>query len=72
MGEWISVREQLPKDDATVLVTYYLDTNLKKRYVEEAWYYKENWTLAGEEYMIGRDKVVVLAWMPMPKAYKGD
>lgn len=72
MDDWISVKGQLPKDDTTVLVTYYLDTNPKKRYVEEAWYYNENWTLACEEYMIGRDKVVVLAWMPMPKVYKGD
>ena len=67
--KWIPVSERLPKRDEVVLVTYkttgkihlckYLDDTS-----ENAW-----WSYIDDCYAWNN---VVLAWMPLPPAYKGE
>lgn len=69
--KWISVKDKLPKDDESVLITYTFG-NPNKRYVEEATCFKGEWSSPNDEYVIGKYNKQVLAWSPMPHPYEGD
>ena len=75
--EWISVKERLPETDDEVLTTYTYQGASGKRYVETASYFDDgegegHWSSVWDEYRIRNANFIVLAWMPMPKPYKGD
>ena len=68
---WISVKEKLPEDDKSVLITYHFG-NPKKKYVEEASCYKGTWSSPNDEYLVSKHTKHVIAWMPLPKPYKAE
>ena len=75
--EWISVKERLPETNDEVLTTYTYPDASGKRYVETASYWdagdgEGRWNSVWDEYRIKEAYPVVLAWMPMPKPYKGE
>ena len=73
-GKWIPVNEELPITEDEVLVTYIVNGNRKKRYVETAYYYPtiDEWNSINGEYRIPNTKVEIIAWMPLPEPYKAD
>lgn len=72
---WIPVEQELPETDDEVLTTYIVNGNRKKRYVETSRYYYDGfsgyWSSPWDEYRIAGTRIEVIAWMPMPKYYKG-
>ena len=75
--EWISVKKELPENNDEVLTTYTYNGASGKRYVETASYWDDgegegHWNSVWDEYRIKGANPVVLAWMPMPKPYKGE
>lgn len=74
--EWIPCSERLPEDGKEVLVTYIVE-GAKKRFVQTASYTAfgdgtGSWSSVWDEYKIGRAKFTYIAWMPMPKPWKGE
>lgn len=71
---WIPVTERLPETTDAVLTTYIVNGDRRRRYVEESSYYwnDESWSSPWDEYRIAGMRIEVIAWMPMPKPYKGD
>ena len=78
--QWISVTERLPERGKDVLVTRDYDgraDHIKScRYVEVASCYGEDddvsWNSYSDEYKMTPKNHRVIAWMPLPKAYKGE
>lgn len=75
--EWISVKDRLPENDDEVLTTYTYPGASGKRYVRTASYWDDgdsegHWNSVWDEYRVRGAHPVVLAWMPMPKPYKGE
>ena len=70
-ANWIPASEKLPDTDDEVLVTYIVNGNRKKRYVETAYYYPitDEWNSLNDEYRVPNTKVEIIAWQPLPKPY---
>lgn len=70
---WIPVTERLPETSDTVLTTYIVNGDRSRRYVEESSYYgnDESWSSPWDEYRIAGTRIEVIAWMPLPEAFKG-
>lgn len=75
--KWISVKDRLPENDKRVLVTvkevgYVYNeeepyVSLDYRCLNGKWYFDfENGQVCEN------DKVIITAWMPLPKPYEGD
>lgn len=65
--------ETMPENTDEVFVTYTVNGK-KQRYVETATWYDGDegyWSSPWDEYRVPGTKVEVIAWMPLPKPYKG-
>lgn len=76
MIDWIKCTpDTMPETGDEVLTTYIVNGNRKRRFVESAsWFSDEeegHWNSVGDEYTVPGTRKEVLAWMPMPKPYKG-
>jgi hypothetical protein len=71
---WIPVTERLPETTDAVLTTYIVNGDRSRRYVEESSYYgnDESWSSPWDEYRIVGTRIEVIAWMPLPEAFKGE
>ena len=69
---WIPVSEYLPVTNDEVLVTYIVNGNAKKRYVETANCFDGEWSSVNDEYRIPNTKIEIIAWCEMPKPYKAE
>ena len=67
---WIPVSEYLPVTNDEVLVTYIVNGNAKKRYVETANCFDGEWSSVNDEYRIPNTKIEIIAWCEMPKPYR--
>lgn len=67
---WIPVSEYLPVTNDEVLVTYIVNGNTKKRYVETANCFDGEWSSVNDEYRIPNTKIEIIAWCEMPKPYR--
>ena len=73
---WRLCSDELPENDDEVLVTYIVNGDQKKRYVETASYFDHeeeeggHWDSVWDEYRVRGTKTEVIAWMPLPKPYK--
>lgn len=67
---WISVSDYLPVTNDEVLVTYIVNGNTKKRYVETANCFDGEWSSINDEYRIPTTKIEIIAWCEMPKPYR--
>jgi len=68
--EWIPCSERLPKDGELALITY-IDPRPKVAYVWIGWHEMDGvWYIDGEVHSneLGNE---VIAWMPLPKPWKG-
>ena len=71
--QWIPVKESYPETNDEVLVTYIVNGDKSKRYVEAAsWYDGDDgfWVSAWDEYRVPGTRIEIVAWMPFPKPYK--
>ena len=70
---WIPVTERLPETSDAVLTTYIVNGDRSRRYVEESSYYgnDESWSSPWDEYRIAGTRIEVIAWMPLPEAWRG-
>ena len=69
--QWIPCSERLPEDDTLMLVNY-IDSRPDAGDIWIGWHEMENvWYIDGEAHSseFGNE---VIAWMPLPDAYKGD
>ena len=66
--KWVSVKELLPEENQSVLVTYTIDFD-SKRFLGEACYINGQWELYDGEFDFMFE---VLAWMPWPDVYEGE
>lgn len=68
----IPCSERLPETTDTVLTTYIVNGDRSRKYVEESSYYEndEYWCSPWDNYRIEGTRIEVIAWMPMPEAYK--
>ena len=66
---WIPVSEYLPVTNDEVLVTYIVNGNAKKRYVETARCFDGEWSSVNDEYRVPNTKIEIIAWCEMPKPY---
>ena len=76
IGGWIKCTpDTMPKTNDEVLTTYIVNGNQKRRYVKTAsWFHdgeEGHWNSVWDEYRVPGARDEVLAWMPMPKPYKG-
>lgn len=69
---WIPVSDYLPVTNDEVLVTYIVNGNHKKRYVETANCFDGEWSSVNDEYRIPNTKIEIIAWCEMPKPYKAE
>lgn len=69
----IPVTERLPETTDAVLTTYIVNGDRSRRYVEESSYYGNDgsWSSPWDEYRIAGTRIEVIAWMPLPEAFKG-
>ena len=73
--KWIPVSERLPENNDEVLTTYIVNGNVKKRYVETASYFDGDegyWSSPWDEYIVYGTRKDVIAWMPLPSAFRGE
>ena len=75
--KWIPVTKSLPEKGENVLVTVHYDGDKyydykPKDYVITAQHTEGTWFFVDEEYLVHLGKLHVIAWMPLPKPYKGD
>ena len=75
-NEWRLCSEELPETNDEVLTTYIVNGNTKERFVEAASYWDDgdgegHWSSVWDEYRTLGTKTEVIAWMPMPKPYRG-
>ena len=70
---WIPVTERLPETTDAVLTTYIVNGDRSRRYVEESSYYGNDgsWSSPWDEYRVAGTRIEVIAWMPLPEAFKG-
>ena len=71
-NKWRLCSEELPETNDEVIVTYIVNGNDKKCYVETASYFEDgdgegHWYSIWDEYSIGRHTTEIIAWMPLPK-----
>ena len=79
---WIPVSERLPEEDTDVLVSVYFMGLQKKHgvneylkpsyYVDIARCYDGEWSSYSDEFKVAWDRHKVIAWQPLPEAYKGE
>ena len=69
---WIPVSDYLPVTNDEVLVTYIVNGNHKKRYVEVARCFDGEWSSVNGEYRIPNTRIEILAWQELPKPYKAE
>jgi hypothetical protein len=73
---WIPVTERLPETDDEVLTTYIVNGDKTKRYTETSSYYFDGfsgyWSSPWDEYRIAGTRIEVIAWMPLPEAWRGE
>lgn len=69
---WIPVSERLPETTDSVLTTYIINGDRSRKYVEESSYYEDDeyWCSPWDNYRIEGTRIEVIAWMPLPEAYK--
>lgn len=82
VGKWIPCSERLPEEDTNVLVTVHFhglvhehpsgwnDHIKPSYYVEVASQIDGEWSSYSDEYKVARNRHEVIAWMPLPEAYK--
>lgn len=74
--KWIPVEERLPETNNEMLVTYIVNGNHKKRYVETANYFNDGeeggWSSVNDEYRIPGTKIEIIAWCELPEPYNAD
>lgn len=70
-AKWVSVYDELPPEDTTILVTYTINDK-KRRYVGTGYRIGNTIDIDGKEYFVKHVDIHVIAWQPMPKAYKGE
>lgn len=66
VGEWIPCSERLPEDEETKIVT------LSDGKVEGAFWNERNWWCMDDSINLEVRTEDVIAWMPLPPAYKGE
>ena len=69
---WIPVSERLPVTNDEVLVTYIVNGNTKKRYVETANCFDGEWSSINDEYRLPNTRIEILAWQELPEPYKAE
>ena len=77
MTEWKLCKDELPETVDEVLATYIVNGNPKKRFVETASCFIDgdgygHWHSIWDEYRVSGTKTEVIAWMPLPKPYRGE
>ena len=75
MDNWIKCTpDTMPETNDEVLITYIVNGDRKRRFVETASWYGDgeegNWWSVWDEYCMPGTRREVLAWMPTPKPYK--
>lgn len=76
--EWIPCSpDTMPETNDEVLVTYYINGNKKKRFIEAASWWNDgegegHWSSAWDEYKVSGTKTTVVAWMSFPKPYREE
>ena len=75
MCDWIKCTpDTMPETNDEVLTTYIVNGDRKKRFVETASWYdgdEGHWSSPWDEFRVAGTRIEVLAWMPMPKPYRG-
>lgn len=72
ISQWIPCSERLPEEYKSYIVTIKMKYDHEKEYeyqVDVADYNDDNWTTFNDWYE-GQDEFQVIAWMPLPEAYK--
>lgn len=59
-SDWIPVTERLPEEEGVYLATF---KNMFNQFVETVWFDSDGFFV--------KSKATVVAWMPLPEAYKG-
>lgn len=78
--EWISVKDDLPKNDDTKIVTIEYDDEQFKycgRYIDKNFAYKNNKWLRWDDdrtdyFDVLNEHTKIVAWMDEPEPYKGE
>ena len=81
---WIPATERLPEEDKNVLVSvHFLGLDQKHKtgwddHIKENWYVDiashidGYWTSYSDEYKVASNRHIIVAWMPLPKPWKGS
>ena len=75
MPKWIPVTEALPEEDEEVLVTVRFDGTKDVKpsvYVETASQISGTWVSYTDEWKVSQSRHHVIAWMPLPKPWRGE